>query len=1400
MGFYFEFAPFPPIPMLVMGIIKIIKSKLLITLLAATAIFTLACTPQSSAPNVDNPSPALLNIKGCKAASLSFQTFTATNVKSLVNCLNGSSKAMQPVKDFLDSANEADLNQLFQALNLHLAWGSTRQVQLLDLLKLMENQGYLKALYRNFEVLARTGLITHVAKASIVALAQNSSANPDPDIAQLSQYIVNLIDSGLQTRALDALSLFNQPRAQAMALLLANSVGTLDASQVSDNLSLGLNSMLTDGSVHNLFTHLGEPKLLLTMKNTVSADRTGFNDVLKYFVSRPDGNFQLFRRAQITVRAADQPLECFPKNATNSKAIHRKDVSYSRKADNLLNFMVGETIGKTRTQNDEFLLQTAPLLLVATPDLCQVPPELIANFDTIEQLAQDGYSEAYGRFWTILTGSSRYDTLVDALKSNHVIDFAPTLGEMANRAALRVFWDFAGDDLTEAEAQTFSEILSRLVVENISGPALDAWINLHFSGSTNKISKSTHDNLLAVADKLPSASKNLAALLMSVNIDSGIDAAHDQMAAALWNRVADQKFKSSPELALRHVAGRVLAGDDFQKNQIHGIAQSLVNVWGDSQGGLGETVKILSDVNQLSQQSPFSDFVRDMLADNSYVSSSSPALVRLLQNSNFDGAISYLGVLAKSGDLEKLTSFLVDLLRQGVKPQGNLLQARTDKPFKTNFESSMQEGRELSSLYISSQNRQVVKGNYGPCLNLKGDLFEPTGNVFSQAVQCLNANGADPELNNVTQVLSSAKVLPLAVQLMSRLIKDSPALPGTLDQLESLLRSGQLHTLLNLYSLMGTSTYHVFDNLDSLATSIFLHPKADNALKILGWLSSQSNISQNLSTTVDLISNTPKPVFQSQNTFRLTVANPDSVKAQIAVFFPKASVKDLQNIFEYARENFETHNDFWLYQEGNYPKYNKDQFKATIILMMTNILRTTDLEEFLSALQDIGRDGSAVDFVKNLSQWQIVTLSNGGDGSTHAHIQTGLDALESLVLNGDFGYATVGNIGTTFQLAVEKSTDFVQTMNEQFKKLQLGYSVSNIPLLGNSEKNKHFENMILNFPALNLIAANKEMRVLQRQYQALYRSTPDADKENQDPTVNHMGLINLFNKLGFFENLSMGYQAALAQGQAYSISQTFAGFALKIRPQDVINLRLVIGNLLSQYNSMGSASPLDQGLELYWDLSANHPDNYAKFKTHLFHVMLAEDGVVDTFSTVLKALSTVSNDTHTMTKLLNVVFSDLQNDSSLLYTVCANLIALDPNTFNVFHQLIGQLLNRSDFGDTLVLAGDVYEKNPLSMDALFASLTAYSQDPRVKALDPQTVLKAVLQNISTTSAGQGVWASGAFLLSDPTSRQNLETLGVTLGQGKQLSIFNSFLMRKSQSGDLENSLRFLFDHFKKAGK
>ncbi len=1346
------------------------KTKITLILTSVLCFSFTACTPKGDTPAFDNSPQSNINFEACRNTSLTFKVVTAEKVRSLVNCLSSNNKSLLPLKDYLDSAATEDLDLVFDAFTRHMPWGSPRHTQFLDLIKLTKQRGYLKGLLKNFQVLASSQTIVNGINAALPLWENNSVDHPDINLERVNEYLVRAIDNKLSDRILTSSEILNSPRARAMAELVSRDfVGGLNSDQITDSLSDSTLNLIADGSFHSIFTHGGQPALIKLFKKTIGKDRDGFADTLKYFmVNKAASGFSAFKRAQSVLRATDMSMEFFF-TKTNRNV---------RRADNINRFMIDEIKNKSQSENDGFLLKTVPLLLVSTGHVCQLPQDMIANYDVITDLATSGYSEAFVRFWNVFDLSGRFDLLMRSLKSNHMVEFAPVLGEYTRRSGLRMGLDLIGDDLKESDVSVIQQLMTSMSVGNISGSSLNTWIQRSFD---KRGKASTASVLNQLANQLAAPQKNLENLVYKVEGDSR----YDKESASLRSALSGDRSTMGVDGNFAVILQKIFRADGDQRNTLKALNKSLVKVWADSRGGIGETIKIISDVSHLTVERPTAEFIRDILADKDLVNRTSPAFIRLVKNPKFAPLINRSGELAGTGDLERLIVFFVDLLRgDGVPSNMNAGPG--------NFSPSPQDGSSVAAEYAARASSRAPLGNYDECIGLKGDLFQASGDILFRAANCLNSNNSNPELASAVNILKSTGRLPVAVKLLNQAINQSPYTVSVLDELETILVKGQMTPLLKMAGIMGEPSRHILDQVDPLVYAVTKNPNAPSVLLWMNWLSSQEKLNDNLITMTDLGFTDPVPVYQSQNGFRLNVTNPVGIKKTISDWNPGASPQTIENIYNGAKENFETHNTDWMYTEGPYKRYTKEEFRTEIVGILNDLLRTTDLEEFIAAFQDFARDRQVFDFLKDLSSKQMVVQNHVGD-KTFVHIETGLDALENLVLNSDFGYLYVTNIGVTFQLSVVKSTDFPATMVDQFNQLKMGASAARI--FGPKSKYNEFQNMINNFPILDYIAANGEMKVVQRLYRSLYNATPSNHRDDTDPTSNHMGMLFRFHRLGFFQNLSMAIQQTGAQGLSDSVIKTVVDFALKLKPQDIPLVRQSVQILVNQVRVAGDSSVLIRAIDQYWNMQQD-PASFEKFKTHLMHLGLAEENYIDKLSLVIKLLPTILNQKNTSMALVDTFFDDLKKDDSTAYRWSANLLRLGKSSGASFKEFISKIMDQPNTGDVLNLASDVYDQNSKSVGILSSELKAYFNDRRVQDLNPQATFRGVLQGLASTG-GNGSWPALTFILKDSDSRASLLDLGQTLSAKGQIGSLGALLSRKAASGDAERALHFVFDHFKK---
>lgn len=809
------------------------------------------------------------------------------------------------------------------------------------------------------------------------------------------------------------------------------------------------------------------------------------------------------------------------------------------------------------------------------------------------------------------------------------------------------------------------------------------------------------------------------------------------------------------------------------------LSKSLVVSWADPRGGLGELLKVVSDSSKISGNKPVIEFFTLLFKDKDMINKTSPPFIRLVKNPHFEKAIDLTAKLSGNGELAKLIVFMADLLRNGGGVSQNL-----------QVNNNLQYSSSVVAPGVMTQNKTAYPlsplnfGQFAPCLEIKGGLFESSGNNLYKAAQCFNFEGKNPELLQIVDILKERGLLGASARLLAHTISESPHVGSLLEHLETLLNRGLLTKLLKIYAgLMGTP---LINKLDPLSYAVFNHASANDLLVTASGFLSRPNAAETLSVLSDVAFKNSKKLYQSQNAFRLKVKDPAGIKKQISDWNPNLSAAQVEELYQIAKENFETHNDAWLYQEGTYKKQNITDFKNEFYNLLSDLLRSNSLEEFIYAFQDYAKDKSALEFVKYLSDWQMVALNYSEDGTARVRIQTGLDALENLVLNSNFGYVYMDHIGLSFQIAVVNSNDFVKTMKEQHSLVKLGHDVSGV--FGPRGKHYKFKNMLGSFPVLEHIAQNKQLGVLQRLYRAFYNATPVEYRDSQDTSKNYMHAIDKFNRLGFFKNLTMAVQQAKTQGVAEGVVGAVTNLALKIKKEDIPLLKAALQIIISQ-SQPGKSGPVDKILDLFWETQSGDPGQYEKFKTNLMHIALGQDKVLPTLSPLVKVLPTLL-EIKSATRLVELVFSDLKVDPSALMGTGANLMNLTEPEAELLRRELGWILSQKDFENTLKLYLDVYNLDPELVESTFRELRAFAQ-LNEQPLDLNNTLKESLLVLKSFGPATN------HLLAHPQMRQLFIELLKSLSSTGGLKKFNLVLSRQALSGNLERELHFLFDHFKK---
>jgi len=155
-----------------------------------------------------------------------------------------------------------------------------------------------------------------------------------------------------------------------------------------------------------------------------------------------------------------------------------------------------------------------------------------------------------------------------------------------------------------------------------------------------------------------------------------------------------------------------------------------------------------------------------------------------------------------------------------------------------------------------------------------------------------------------------------------------------------------------------------------------------------------------------LLQKTPRKLFTVTTTIDLKFTIPAD-KSTDCQFLSQGDPSQIEALYNRAAEDFETHNDSWKYTGGSYTKFTDEQWKNQILTFVQNLLRTTDLQEFVAALQDIAAmpNNGLARFLDEAIDDQRVSIHHSDDGKVETvHILSQFEQLEELVEDADFTF------------------------------------------------------------------------------------------------------------------------------------------------------------------------------------------------------------------------------------------------------------------------------------------------------------------------------------------------------------------------------------------------------------
>lgn len=1310
-----------------------------------------------------NPTSSLgptstVNYDICRNSSFNLDKQTPQSFRGLISCLNGQSGSVQPYQDLVSKMSDEDLGVFLDVFNVYL---HPNLGQSFDLLNRMNSRGISTNFYKNLSVLIDSKLIQKTLP--LLKRATQTDKTLDPGVLDLAQILSELIDQNkLDPLLVASAKIFNGSSAWALAYLLNQSpAGAPNLDAVVDNLRSVATQAIQDNDMQSMLVLGGDLAFQTQLAALTDADLSDVGYMLE-MVSADGKTKDRLQHLQDLKRLSNRPMHCFNDGKTQ-RYVSNLDDEFSQE------FIRRRLLGKAAL--DQLVLVDLPIIMSAADKNCDVPVGLSEAFSLLPDLAKMGASKGMGAIHFLYSGTS--PLFQRFIQNKNVVPAAPLVSAISLRGGVSYGLGMF-KDLAPTEFKSVSNFLSELALPNIKKAEVKIWIQNNLSGDVRtKVQK--------IADSLTDPT------LVDV-----IDAVSKTPELELPVRIA---IASSPFTNIRrdHIEKmllKLLASDAAP--ELKDVATALLSSWRNTSGGVGGITSALAESTTLATEKPIQNSIKTLLSDSDFVSRLANVFFKANDLPEFSKAIEFTGQIASSGELERLVRFIVEVFKYSdekklaSEPSGNGYVTPPNPTY-----GSLTPARNPAG--------ETPKGDYTYCGQISGDLFSADGKNIYAALKCAASDSQGAGLSQLADVLKTTGHLGDISGLLAKRLLGQNA-NALLDDLKEFANSGRLTEILKLVMIGNEDPYQIFKQMDPLLQTGMKSDRVDQAMVGVSALLASNSFSLAMPALIDVAASTePKKFFSSDDNYKMP-ADQAIMWAQAKSQVPGISDANIQE----AINEFLERGDKYLYQQKLFHPYTPGAMQNEIWGEFNDLLRTNpeehtgDVEELIAALRDIAewdRTGKldVVGFLKwAVSSYTAVPFYIGEEDEPHLRFVTPLDQLDILVANSNFGVVSalpfgVEHMGTYFQIQIAESDDFTGTLKGLRTKMSWGQALMKV---FSKERYNFFRNNLANFTVLEQMNERHYLIILQRLYQAFMKATPADDRENQDPTVNHMSMVHRPTAWPMFTRLVLPLKHVDSQGQLDIFVKSLLQVVRTFPKSDDAAARAMLINLVKR--GTVRRSTIDQFLSGISGLPDGSPE-FRTFKDVTYHLTFVLSKAIDRSlgaAEVMSGLSQNMND-----RFMQWFFEDVRKlDRSLSLRYVTQLASITPEQAKNVRGMMSSISAPTSFGKTHMSALAAIPLNIIENDsdrlAKFRdALERYSADSRVVGLRPSEMLKELVQKYSATRL------TLSQTLADPVDRKVVATIVTDLAKSGGFGDLAKALGDASGDGDFDNFLYIIDNYF-----
>jgi hypothetical protein len=1299
---------------------------------------SLGCSHSVDAPSINSPI-IQINTELCKNTDLNFRHLTSAGVRSLVNCLNGSNEALAPIKKLIDETADENLQAFLEIFNRHVIKnpsGDTqgtevRLSQILDLVSRMRSDGSLDTMERSLSVLISSKSIERLLPLISIYIAdpQNNSV-VDSKFSASSGFIFKLLENKKMTKALSILArVFDSQnmRAAARKISVKTKDSTINSDTATDKIAEIFLSASQDHSIHKFLSHLTDAKALSGLSSLNDLELMAAARIFSFQSPKDQDIGQTINHFSQLVKGADQPLFCL-----------REGNSF-QKTDNILKFIAKEL--SERTPGDEinnFFLRELNFLFAATQDSCNFTSEIRDHKDVTTDVVEAGYGDGIRAIARVLYSSARISENADFLKSPYMVKIAPLLQELSRRNALYFLARALSKELSIADYTDMSEVLTILTSGDYRGENLTNWIK-------TSVSKNNRDEVLKLrADSKADSLSTLQTVTANLN--------RDDLMKALSQGISDHVDEYSPEVGSEFFLQKLMQPE--HRGPLKDFMSSLVLSFSDETGGWGDLAGAAAQSAGLFNETPVQDVLLDTLKDKDLVNKISELFLSADKNQNLKSALDFTVNLYHSGELNRIIDFVIALLNQNSK---NLSPPNSNdgRPFLFSQYSAA-----IEQNVPSSETKSVSTESLTNCRNIKGSIYDPDGKTLFNALKCLDGIHIGGAFSGIAEHLKEANLLPQAASLMKAVLQTSPLLHDSLNQAAEMVADRSLQKIIQTIGLAADPDHPFLKILEPVLAKALQNPNADQSIKLVGSLLRNWDFSKAMSGFLKASDLDIPKTFVSQNDFKLRVWDPQAMKAQISRLFPNYSSAQIDSTYLKAESSFISHDSQWKYVEGPYIDLNPADWTSKLTEFMQGILAPGILENLIKALSDISDAYDVPKFLKDAADSQRVAIHINRSGEWHAHIQSMLDQVETLLENSQLDIPGVGDAGVWFMKSVANSTNLPVQMNIEHEVLKVGFDAARFA--GDDYKARALQNMLFNYQAVSELAKSGNLQIFQK----IFKSS-----------LSQLSSFRSLSDIGMFESLTVGIESLKEQGNLNLFINSLFGESHLISPEGVAWLRKDLESL-----------KLNQVIDLITKANED-PTGYQNFKDSLFQFIPAFYSLKVDPKILFEILAQILSEPAIWDHAAKNIVSDLQKSKGLFLTTGLNISAMSEESRSSLSRIL--IKNDSEIVAATALLAQSFAKQGADFDLAIVAFQLWMNDERQKSLNLGSVLeKRFAEGSSKSGFGDLI---GQTLLDDDLRASFIQVLRVFSEKG-DLSLLADSLKDLANSPDLDRTLHFIFDN------